>query len=294
MINKNEEQILRHFDARVDYWHNVYSAKTFDAYMLQKRRTGVIQLCQQTETGGSILDVGCGAGLTCLELVRKGFHVSGIDISPKMIERAKSEADQQGLVCDFRVGVANQLPYSENSFDTVVAMGLVEYVSDDTPVLGEILRVLKADGRFILNMPNATSLYRFIAFPRTLPVILGPGFKRQFRSIENSVRGLLGLQSKDISSSWLGRGVRPAKFMQHLQEVGFDRTVYFPLTIGPFHPFGIKLSSDETDIRRSEKILNWVLRTGHLGWGASTVLYQSRKPKLSEEIAFKKGSDSFR
>ena len=280
MNENNQEQILRHFDARVDYWHDVYTAKTFDGYMLQKRRQGVLDLCQETEKGGSILDVGCGAGLTSLELVRRGFNVQGIDISPNMIEHARSEAARENLKCEFQVGLANELPYPDNHFDTAVAMGLIEYVSDDSPVLREILRVLKGDGRFILNMPNATSLYRFVAFPRTLPVILGPGFKRKFRSVENSLRALFGRPMKDISSSWLGRAVRPGSFLQHLQELGFDRPEYFPLTFGPFHPFGIKLSSDETDMRRSEKILEWVLRKHHLRWGASTTLYRARKARV--------------
>jgi ubiquinone/menaquinone biosynthesis C-methylase UbiE len=279
MIKHNQEEILRHFEERVDYWHDVYTAKTFDGYMLQKRRQGVLDLCQKTERGGSILDVGCGAGLTCLELVRRGFQVSGIDISPKMIDRARAEAAQQRLDCEFQVGMANELPYPDNHFDTVIAMGLLEYVEQDGPVLTEIYRVMRADGRLILNMPNATSLYRFLAFPRTLPVILGPGFKRNFRAVENSIRRFLGQPSKDISSSWLGRAVRPPSFLRHLNKFGFDRSEYFPLSFGPFHPFGIRLSTHETDIRRSENMLRWALQNDLLRWGASTTLYEARKPR---------------
>ena len=100
--------------------------------------------------GKKILDLGCGTGIYAKILKRRGAVVSGIDISPKMIELAKQNV--KGV--DFRVGTAYNLPYKSGTFDIVVASLVVHYFTNMNRAFREIKRVLKRNGVFIFSTDN--------------------------------------------------------------------------------------------------------------------------------------------
>ena len=70
----------------------------------------------------SVLDAGCGTGLTALRLGTRfpGCRIYGLDLSPRMVEVARSEARQQGLAVDLQVGSILDLPYRDSAFDVVL------------------------------------------------------------------------------------------------------------------------------------------------------------------------------
>ena len=104
--------------------------------------------------GDTILDIGCGAGVdTIIAALMAGpsGSVTGIDLVPEMLERAKENARLAGaLNVEFMEGSAEELPFPDNTFDVVISNGVFNLVVDKVKALGEVYRVLKPGGRFML------------------------------------------------------------------------------------------------------------------------------------------------
>ncbi|MBL4819116.1 MAG: 3-demethylubiquinone-9 3-O-methyltransferase [Deltaproteobacteria bacterium] len=107
-------------------------------------------------TGMKILDVGCGGGFASEILAEKGAIVSGIDQSEKLIEVAKQHASDNGLEINYQQGVAESLPYGDQSFDAVFCVDVLEHVNSVDATISEISRVLKPTGRLLFDTINRT------------------------------------------------------------------------------------------------------------------------------------------
>ncbi len=106
------------------------------------------------QPGEMVLDVGCGTGTLALvakQRVGERGRVAGIDPSPQMIARANHKAVRAGLAVNFQVGVIEQLPFPDQSFDAVLSTFMMHHLPDDLKRRGlaEIARVLKAGGRLL-------------------------------------------------------------------------------------------------------------------------------------------------
>ncbi len=103
---------------------------------------------------GEAVDLGCGAGYLVLGLARQapGLHVTGIDLSEKLLADARQSAQQAGLAdrVDFRLGNVEDLPFPNQSLDLVISTASLHHWSDPVKVLNEIDRVLKPGGAFYL------------------------------------------------------------------------------------------------------------------------------------------------
>jgi|LGOV01.1.fsa_nt_gb ubiquinone/menaquinone biosynthesis C-methylase UbiE len=107
---------------------------------------------------GKILDVGCGDGYITSLIFKKFEDVVGIDISKKAINFAREK--NQGA--KFVVGTCTNIPFSDESFDIIVASEVIEHVSynDGKVFLKEARRVLTPKGKIIISTPNLSNLYR--------------------------------------------------------------------------------------------------------------------------------------
>ncbi|HVL32555.1 MAG TPA: methyltransferase domain-containing protein [Actinomycetota bacterium] len=97
-----------------------------------------------------VVDVGSGAGLDSLIAARAvgpGGAVVGVDMTPQMLERARSGAAEAGIAVDFREGLAEALPVESGWADVVISNGVLNLVPDKLGAYREIFRVLKPGGR---------------------------------------------------------------------------------------------------------------------------------------------------
>jgi ubiquinone/menaquinone biosynthesis C-methylase UbiE len=109
----------------------------------------------QLQPGEAVLDVGCGTGTLALvarQRVGAAGRVSGIDPSAQLLARARRKAARRGLEINFQLGVIEQLPFADQSFDVVLSTLMMHHLPDDLKRQGlaEIARVLKPGGRLLV------------------------------------------------------------------------------------------------------------------------------------------------
>ena len=106
-------------------------------------------------SGLRILDIGCGAGLLCEPLTRLGAEIVGVDPSATNISVAKLHAERSRLTVDYRCTTIEELDANER-FDIVLAMEVVEHVTDVGAFLDRCAAVLKPSGLMLVSTLNRT------------------------------------------------------------------------------------------------------------------------------------------
>jgi arsenite methyltransferase len=113
----------------------------------------IAELCQIGEAS-YVLDVGCGAGVTACYLAKEyGCRVVGVDILAKMVERSRERAVKLGVEdrVEFRVADAQELPFEDEIFDTVLTESVTAFPKDKPKAVKEYARVTKTGGYVALN-----------------------------------------------------------------------------------------------------------------------------------------------
>ncbi|CCD99167.1 3-demethylubiquinone-9 3-O-methyltransferase [Bradyrhizobium sp. STM 3809] len=104
-------------------------------------------------SGLRMLDIGCGAGLLCEPFTRLGAQVVGVDPSASNIAAAKLHAEKGHLSIDYRCTTIEEMDPRER-FDIVLAMEVVEHVTDVSAFLGRCAAVLKPGGLMVVSTLN--------------------------------------------------------------------------------------------------------------------------------------------
>jgi ubiquinone/menaquinone biosynthesis C-methylase UbiE len=103
------------------------------------------------QPGDRWLDVGSGAGNLAELAAGAGAHVTGIDLSPRLVEVAKARADEAGYEVEYRVGDAENLDVEDGSFDKVTSSVGMIFAPDHDAAAGELARVTRQGGRLAFS-----------------------------------------------------------------------------------------------------------------------------------------------
>jgi 2-polyprenyl-6-hydroxyphenyl methylase/3-demethylubiquinone-9 3-methyltransferase len=152
---------LEFYELSAENWWKT-DEKIYALYHLNQPRFEFFDRYVSNWQGLNALDVGCGGGFSCEFMAKRGVVVSGIDRAARCIKTAQDHARSCKLEIDYKQGVAENLPYSEETFDLVICVDVLEHVADFNKTIMEIHRVLKPNGVFFFDTINRNFRSKFV------------------------------------------------------------------------------------------------------------------------------------
>lgn len=151
--------------------------------------------------GMDLLDVATGAGNVAIPAARAGAQVTGLDLTPRLLEIARERAREAGVSVDFVEGDAEALPFADRSFDRVSSCFGVMFAPRHEQAAAELLRVTRPGGEIVVAAwtPQGLigSMFRTVSsyMPPPPPELKPPVMWGE----EGHVRSLLGAQGAEVS-----------------------------------------------------------------------------------------------
>lgn len=180
--NQEQKLVDEVFDASSTFWRDTYQGKDAYGINVQQRQAAALSYVDglSLPKPARVLEIGCGAGFMAIALARRGFAVEAVDHSPAMIKLTRSHARQTGM--DNRVHATIEdvhgLTFEDESFDLIVAMGVMHWLHDLRKALLETTRVLTHGGYVVLNIPRSHAILNPLSLPAFESIL--EGVKREF------------------------------------------------------------------------------------------------------------------
>jgi SAM-dependent methyltransferase len=167
-----QEVINAYFASETGYWAGMYERQGIRELVCQERLRIVLEraAAMGLPAGTRALDVGCGAGLASIGLAKRDFRVDAVDAVQGMVDATQRRANDAGLSIAARVADIHALPFPDETFGLVVAIGVLPWLPTFEAPLNEIRRVLQPGGRFVVTIDNCWSL-RYFVDPLTNPLL---------------------------------------------------------------------------------------------------------------------------
>jgi ubiquinone/menaquinone biosynthesis C-methylase UbiE len=140
-VDRETERVRAMFDEEAPRYDR--TMKFFERLLFKDARRWVCSKAQ-----GDALEIAIGTGLN-LPHYPAGVRLTGIELSPAMLDLARARAGELGRDVDLRVGDATKLDFPDESFDSVVCTFGLCTIPDDAAAVAEARRVLRPGGRFL-------------------------------------------------------------------------------------------------------------------------------------------------
>lgn len=180
----------------------------------------------------AVLDVGCGTGVVAVTAARLGAIVSGVDLTPVLLERARQNAAVAGVEVALTEGDVESLPYADDSFDVVLSQFGHMFGPRPEVATAEMLRVLKPGGRIAFSTwPPEHGMGRLFALLGSYLPSPPAGAPTPAPPVQwgdpNIVRARLG---NFVSEIRFDRGIAVAPTLSPLHTLAFLEATFGPLT----------------------------------------------------------------
>ncbi len=152
-----------------------------------------------------VLDLGTGLGYLAGVAARLGHDAVGVDIAPRMIDRARERAQQHGVSVDLRVADVDALPFPDGSFDAVTERNVLWTMPDPPLALAEIARVLRPGGHLLLM--ESRWLERPTDLPES-PAGGGPNMHEHYREFRSQLPLMGGPTAPQLAALATANGYR--------------------------------------------------------------------------------------
>lgn len=242
----NKRQWQEFFQGYSAEWNQLYEGTSYDSYGKRFRAKYAMDFVDKyISSGKRVLDIGCGTGWVSCALARKGYEVTGVDFSERMLEFANKNAHQMGVdsQCTFLLGEIDKLKIKENQFDAIIALGYLEYILDPQPVVSEMYRLLAPSGIVVAQIWNRIRMVHLLDFRE------GPG----------RIANPHGVYLKLL------------KWIQMLRKSDVD----YPVSSGPKHPESTRKWYTPSMLDRTMHQAGF-LKHGHMGHLFSGFRYGNR------------------
>lgn len=183
----------------------------------------------EAAAGLRVLDVGCGQGIDVYRYALAGAETTGIDLTPRHVDLARTHIAAMGLDAEIVQGDAEQLPFADNSFDRVSSNGVLHHTPDLPAALREIRRVLVPGGQARVIVYNRNSFHYWLTQVLYEGVVKGGLIK------EGSMAGVLsrGVEYSTIGARPLVRVYSLTQIERLMRRAGFVHTA---VTVRHFQP----------------------------------------------------------
>ena len=135
------------FDTHSKYWRNTYGEKDIFGIIYQQRQATALKYIDGLllPKNAHVLEIGCGAGFLTSALAKRGFVVEAIDHAQAMVDLTKEHIKQKGIVNRITActGDIHELSYESQTFDLIIALGVVPWLHDYKKALTEIVQGFK-------------------------------------------------------------------------------------------------------------------------------------------------------
>ena len=217
-----------------------------------------------TSAGLDVLDVGCGQGIDVVEYARAGARVTGVDLTPRHVELARSHTGALGLDATILAGDAEHLPFPDASFDRVSSNGVLHHTPDMPAALREVLRVLRGGGEARIIVYNRRSFHYWLF------QVLWQGIRHRQLLQERSMAGVLarGVERSSIEARPLVRVYSPPQLRRLMRQAGFSEV---RTSVGVFNTIDTPISdmlARHTGLLDSPRVRERIGRIG--GWYVMT------------------------
>jgi ubiquinone/menaquinone biosynthesis C-methylase UbiE len=151
---KDKRRVMQRYDLTAEMYEERYAEEQKAKYKAALESVEV--------TGSMVLDVGCGSGLFFSEVTPQSKIVVGLDISRKLLLKAKAQADGSKNVLVLQAD-ADHLPFKDGSFDVVFAFTVLQNMPKPIATLKEFKRATKLGGRVVITgLKKAFSIHAFM------------------------------------------------------------------------------------------------------------------------------------
>ncbi len=230
---QEQGKVTAYFQSQSSFWNDIYTDQGVYAEIHRNRHSTVLawidSLSYPRDT--NVLEVGCGAGYMSVALAQKGFRVHAIDPSAAMIELARKHGEESGVSAQLslHVGDACSLAFADNSFDLIIAIGVIPWLDRPELAMQEMSRVCQPNGYVVLTADNRSRLN----------VLLDPWLNPALKPLKQQVKRVLEQSSlrkqssNDVDSTLHRRRYIDAVLMSNT----LVKTRSMTLGFGPFSLF---------------------------------------------------------
>ena len=166
-------------DLAITGWMAKWYDKNTRTSRLEEMRRMADIVERTASAGAKVLEVAPGPGYLAIDLARRGFSVTGVEISADFVEIEKRNAQSEGVDVDFKQGNASALPLPDDTFDFIICSAAFKNFREPLKAMSEMYRVLKPNGvALILDMNRNNTKEDIEAEMRNYPDM--KGFDRWF------------------------------------------------------------------------------------------------------------------
>jgi ubiquinone/menaquinone biosynthesis C-methylase UbiE len=240
----SQRHVSDYFESTAAYWTTIYSDDRLLSTIYQDRHNTALGWIEDLNLVPSarILEVGCGAGLVTSALARNGYTVDALDSTMAMLQMTRNHGARHAVQNRIRTYSADvhALPFQPQTFDLVIAIGVIPWLHSEHMALREMRRVLKDDGYLLVTADNNARLNRILD-PLSSPV------SAPFRLVAKRVLRLCGLWSP--KSGFQPKRHYPREFGRSIGDCGFEQVKSRTVGFGPFTFLGKAILTDALGIR---------------------------------------------
>jgi ubiquinone/menaquinone biosynthesis C-methylase UbiE len=216
----------------------VYEDATLSGFLYRHRRALALAWVDTLglRAGAPILEVGCGASLLSTTLASRGFAVTALDRVGEMLDTTRSSAAEAGVSdrVSTVLGDVHSLELDDNSFDLVLALGVLPWLYSPSAAMKEMARVLLPGGFLLASADNRSALTGFLE-PLENPLL---------HPAKETLKGALEERGRRRKAATRNRPVSRRELDGLIASVGLEPVRWTTIGFGPFTVFRRRLLPD--------------------------------------------------